>query len=65
MMLSVQELDEVKQYVLRELPRVLEQDPHFVKFIEGILIEKFPPREEFSQLLAAPRLLRACNQDET
>jgi hypothetical protein len=50
-MLSAQELEDVKQYVLRELPRVLEQDPQFVVFIEGILSEKFPRRDEFARLL--------------
>ncbi|MCS7221732.1 MAG: hypothetical protein N0A15_10625 [Anaerolineae bacterium] len=50
-MLSEQELDEIKRYVLRELPRVLEQDPQFVLFIEGIISEKFPRRDEFARLL--------------
>jgi len=50
-MLTVQELDEIKHYVLRELPHVLEQDPQFVVFIEGIISEKFPRRDEFARLL--------------
>lgn len=50
-MLTGQELDEIKRYVLRELPRVLEQDPQFVIFVEGIISEKFPRRDEFARLL--------------
>jgi len=50
-MLTIQELDEVKHYVLRELPHALEQDPQFVLFIEGIISEKFPRRDEFARLL--------------
>jgi hypothetical protein len=49
--MTPQELEEVKQFVLRELPRVLEQDPQFVVFIEGIVSEKFPRRDEFARLL--------------
>ncbi len=37
--------------VLHELPRVLEQDPGFAVFIEGLLSEKFPRRDEFARLL--------------
>jgi len=50
-MLTVQELDEMKTYVLHELPHILEQDPRFVLFIEGIINEKFPRRDEFARLL--------------
>jgi hypothetical protein len=57
-MLTVEELDEIKRYVLRELPRVLEQDPQFVVFIEGIVSEKFPRRDEFARLLDELTALR-------
>jgi hypothetical protein len=51
-MLTVQELDEMKTYVLHELPHILlEEDPQFVLFIEGIINEKFPRRDEFARLL--------------
>lgn len=50
-MLTAQELDEIKRYVLRELPHVLEQDPQFVLLVEGIISEKFPRRDEFARLL--------------
>ena len=49
--MTPQELDEIKQFVLRELPRALEQDPQFVVFVEGIVSEKFPRRDEFARLL--------------
>jgi hypothetical protein len=45
-------LDEIKEYIFKQLPRVLEQDPRFVTFIEGIVAEKFPRRDEFARLLA-------------
>jgi hypothetical protein len=49
--MTTEELDEIKQFVLRELPRALEQDPRFVVFVEGIVSEKFPRRDEFARLL--------------
>lgn len=49
--LTSQELDDVKDYILEKLPRILEQDPQFVLFIEGIVNEKFPRRDEFARLL--------------
>lgn len=57
-MLSTQELDEIKRYVLRELPNILEQDPQFVLFIEGIINEKFPRHDEFTRLLDELTALR-------
>ncbi|MBN1878065.1 MAG: hypothetical protein JXA33_27835 [Anaerolineae bacterium] len=57
-MLTAQELQEVKEYVLRELPQILEQDPKFVIFIEGIVNEKFPRRDEFARLLDELTALR-------
>ncbi len=50
-LLSSEELNDVKDYVLENLPRILEQDPQFVLFIEGIVNEKFPRRDEFARLL--------------
>lgn len=49
--MTTEELEQVKDLVLRDLPRVLEQDPKFVVFIEGILSEKFPRRDEFARML--------------
>ena len=49
--MTTEEIEQVKTLVLRDLPRVLEQDPGFVVFIEGILSEKFPRRDEFALLL--------------
>ena len=50
-LLTSEELENVKDYVLEKLPRILEQDPQFVLFIEGIVNEKFPRRDEFARLL--------------
>ena len=44
-------LEEIEQYILRRLPKVLEEDPDFATFIEGLLAEKFPRRDEFARLL--------------
>lgn len=51
-LLSPGELEEVKQYVLKELPRVLRQDPLFVASIEEMIREHFPGQAEFDHLLA-------------
>jgi hypothetical protein len=50
-----EELQQIKRLVLQELPGVLEQDPGFALFIEGILSEKFPRRDEFARLLEEVR----------
>jgi len=49
--LTKQQMFEIKDYVIRNLPRVLEQDPQFVLYIEGIISERFPRRDEFARLL--------------
>ncbi len=49
-MLTMLELDEIKHYVLRELPHVLEQDRQFILFVEGIISEKIPRCDEFRRL---------------
>jgi hypothetical protein len=53
-----EELQEIKRLVLQELPGVLQQDPSFVVFIEGILSERFPRRDEFARLLDEVRAVR-------
>lgn len=44
-------LEEIEEFILERLPRVLERDPRFVTFIEGIVAEKFPRRDEFAMLI--------------
>jgi len=51
-------IQEIEDYILRELPRVLEEDARFVLFLEGLISEKFPRRDEFSQMLAEMRQTR-------
>jgi len=51
-------IQEIEEYVLRELPRVLERDTRFALFLEGLLSEKFPRRDEFTQMLAEMRQMR-------
>ncbi|MFN8493577.1 MAG: DUF3782 domain-containing protein [Caldilineaceae bacterium] len=50
-MQPVMSLEELEEFILERLPRVLERDPRFVTFIEGIVAEKFPRRDEFARLL--------------
>jgi hypothetical protein len=51
-------LEELENFILERLPRVLEQDPRFVTFIEGIVSERFPRRDEFALLLQEVRTHR-------
>ena len=44
-------LEQIEEFILERLPGVLERDPRFVTFIEGIVAEKFPRRDEFARLL--------------
>ena len=44
-------LEEIEEFILERLPGILERDPRFVTFIEGIVAEKFPRRDEFARLL--------------
>lgn len=60
--MTTEELHEVKRMVLQDLPRVLEQDPGFVVFIEGIISERFPRRDEFARLLDELTASRQENQ---
>jgi hypothetical protein len=60
---TAEELQQVKQMVLRDLPQVLEQDPGFAVFIEGLLSEKFPRRDEFARLLDEVQASRRENQE--
>ncbi len=62
-MMTVEEMQEVKELVLRELPKVLEQDPGFAIFIEGLLSEKFPRRDEFARLLDEMEASRKENRE--
>lgn len=45
------QLATIKRYILKELPKVLAQDPDFATLVEGIVAEKFPRRDEFARLL--------------
>jgi hypothetical protein len=61
--MTVEEIQQIKELVLRELPKVLEQDPGFVLFIEGIISEKFPRRDEFARLLDEVEASRMENRE--
>ena len=49
--LTTEQLEQAKRYILKSLPQVLEQAPEFVTFVEGVVAEKFPRRDEFARLL--------------
>ena len=57
-MLISNELQAIERQILEKLPRLLEQDEHFRIMIEGILVEKFPRRDEFTALLEEIKALR-------
>jgi len=57
-MLTAEHLKEIKEYVLTYLPTVLEQEPRFVYFVEGIVSDKFPRKDEFSRLADELRMER-------
>ena len=48
---SPEALKEIEAYILRRLPDVLKHNPDFATWIEGLLAEKFPKRDEFARLL--------------
>jgi len=56
------EIERVKTVVLQELPEVLEHDPGFARWIEGLLSEKFPRRDEFARLLDEVQASRRENK---
>ena len=62
--MTAEEIQQIKDRVLRELPKVLEEDPGFVIFIEGILSEKFPRRDEFARLLDEVEASRKENREQ-
>ncbi|MCP4350370.1 MAG: DUF3782 domain-containing protein [Desulfobacterales bacterium] len=57
-MLETETLEQIKDYIFEQLPRVLEKDPRFVVLIEGIVAEKFPRGDDFTRLLDELRELR-------
>jgi len=51
MPLTSDDLEQVREYIFRQLPWVLEKDPDFAVLVEGIVASKFPRRDEFARLL--------------
>ncbi|MCY3710116.1 MAG: hypothetical protein OXG26_14590 [Caldilineaceae bacterium] len=49
--LTTEQLEQAKRYILNSPPQILEQSPEFVVFVEGVVAEKFPRRDEFARLL--------------
>ena len=49
--LTTEQLEQAKRYILNSLPQILEQSPEFVVFVEGVVADKFPRRDEFARLL--------------
>jgi hypothetical protein len=48
--MTTTELETMEREILQRLPRVLERDPQFMIWIEGLLAETFPRRDEFARL---------------
>jgi len=57
-MLSTPEFAEQRSALIREVRTALQTDPEFVLFLEGLLAEKFPRRDEFARLLDEVEALR-------
>ena len=49
--MTEQEEENIHQYLIRVLPKLLRETPEIVYTIEGILAESFPRRDEFARLL--------------
>jgi septal ring factor EnvC (AmiA/AmiB activator) len=58
------EIEHVKRVVLEQLPEVLEPDPGFARWLEGLLSEKFPRRDEFARLLDEVQASRRENKEQ-
>lgn len=50
-MTQVMSLEEIEDLIIERLPRVLERDPQFATWLEGLLAQRFPRRDEFARLL--------------
>ncbi|MFQ5616025.1 MAG: hypothetical protein ACE5GO_06160 [Anaerolineales bacterium] len=50
-MLEQEDFEDIHQYMIRVLPRLLRETPEVVYTIEGIIAEHFPRRDEFARLL--------------
>ena len=57
-MLATPELAEQRSALIREVRLALQADPEFALFLEGLLAEKFPRRDEFARLLDEVEALR-------
>ena len=55
---------ETRSDMLRQLRETLQQDPEFAIWIEGLLAEKFPRRDEFARLLDEVQAHRQETQSE-
>ncbi|MCS7221657.1 MAG: hypothetical protein N0A15_10225 [Anaerolineae bacterium] len=57
-MLDEQELNQIRDYIIRVLPELLRKEPEIAVTIEGMLAQHFPRRDEFARMLDELRLLR-------
>ena len=62
--MTTAEIEHVKRVVLEQLPEVLEHDPGFARWLEGLLSEKFPRRDEFARLLDEVQASRRENKEQ-
>ncbi len=60
--MTVEEREEVKHYVLREVRQALVDDQELALILEGMLAERFPKRDEFARLLDEVQASRKENQ---
>ncbi|MFV1950728.1 MAG: hypothetical protein ACC630_02040 [Nitrospinota bacterium] len=50
-MLTSKDLKQVKSFIIKNLPEIIEKDKNLIFWIEGVIAEKFPRRDEFNHLL--------------
>ena len=50
-MLSTKDLKQVKNFIIENFSEIIEKDKNLVLWIEGVIAEKFPRRDEFNRLL--------------
>jgi len=57
-MLPEQDLQQIKDYVIKILPQLLQQQPEIVNAIEEIVAKQFPCKNKFNEILNEIKILR-------
>ncbi len=49
--MTLEQLEQAKQFIINNLSQVLEQSPEFILSMGEVVAKEFPQREEFARLL--------------